>query len=633
MSKKDLNAKQHNDDAVELAEETAEKAASETKKEAAGTAPEKNPSYDAEHPQLEENDNWEFEAEALTLKNTIIEGDELEVVLPEKPVSATRERPKAVKAEDKPAPQKVNTDNKNVTLFLITAILGVIIIGVLTFFGIRYYTVPNNSEKMNPGNVAMTVGDEKISLGMYNYYYNSVVNGAKSAAQYGQNDLDVYSDFSKQETEDEDGNTITWMEYFDQQTQQQLRRVVGYYALAKKEGITLTDEEQEQISSMLEQTTSAAEQQGVSVDEYIADQYGDYCGYATLQKMVEMSFMAQRYYLTQSASINPTPEEIQAFADEHLDEYMSVKIAYLLMPYSEETQAETMTQAEDYASQIADVDVMKEMVPTVCGEMLQQYVDAGQFASVDAAVEELREGMEQTISYDDGFPEEMTEWAMDNTVPAGSCKAFDYAEGGMIVILLKEEEATLSEDPVYTVRHILIQPETDAAAADPETGETTEQPAPTEEQKAAAKTKADEVYQEYLDGEHTERHFAELAETYSTDPGSTMAQSGVYGGIYENVNKGDMVPSFEEWSLDAARQYGDTGIVESDFGYHIMYFIYSGPSYLGRARASVVLQKQEESTEDIPVVLHKTTLKKAVKAKPESQSAVDQSQMQQQSVQ
>lgn len=620
-----MSEKEFDEQQTEVLEETIAPAAEADADEALPAAEEKAAAaYDPENPTLEENDNWEFEAEAMTLKNTVIEGDELEIELPERPVSATRERPKTVKTQEQPAVQKVNTDNKNVTLFLITAIIAVIIIGVLAFFGIRYYTVPNTSEKMNPGNVAMTVGNQKISLGMYNYYYNSVVNGAKSAAQYGQNDLDIYTDFTEQETVDDDGNTVTWAELFDLETQEQLQRLAGYYQLALDTGLTLSADEKTQIDSTLNQITSAAEQEGVSVDEYISGQYGDYCGYATLEKMINMSYLAQQYYVTQSATIHPTDEEIQAYSDEHIEDYLSVKIAYLMMPYTEDTYDATVAQADEYAAQITNIDEMKALIPTISGDMIQQYVDAGSFASFEAGVEELESGMEQTITKNDGFPEEMAEWALTDSVPAGSCKAFDFADGSMMVILLKEEATALSEDPVYTVRHILIQPETDTAeASDAEAGEAA--PQPTDEQKAAAKTKAEEVYQEYLDGEQTEAHFAELAETYSTDPGSTMAQSGVYGGIYENVNKGQMVPSFEEWSLDASRKYGDTEIVASDFGYHIMYFVYSGPSYLGQARTRLITEMQEAVTDDISVKLNKTVLKKVTKAKPETQSATEQS--------
>ena len=58
---------------------------------------------------------------------------------------------------------------------------------------------------------------------------------------------------------------------------------------------------------------------------------------------------------------------------------------------------------------------------------------------------------------------------------------------------------------------------------------------------------------------------ADLARDYSVDPGSNMT-----GGDYE-FPRGMMVPSFEDWAFNA--NPGDTGIVPSDFGFHVMYAI------------------------------------------------------------
>ena len=52
-----------------------------------------------------------------------------------------------------------------------------------------------------------------------------------------------------------------------------------------------------------------------------------------------------------------------------------------------------------------------------------------------------------------------------------------------------------------------------------------------------------------------------LAPIYSDDPGSP-------DGFYE-FPRGMMVPEFEEWAFNA--QPGDTGIVETQFGFHVMY--------------------------------------------------------------
>ncbi|MCL1925490.1 MAG: peptidylprolyl isomerase [Defluviitaleaceae bacterium] len=55
----------------------------------------------------------------------------------------------------------------------------------------------------------------------------------------------------------------------------------------------------------------------------------------------------------------------------------------------------------------------------------------------------------------------------------------------------------------------------------------------------------------------------DLAPIYSQDPG-VVQDEGAY-----HFSRGEMVPEFEDWSFSA--NIGDTGIVESQFGYHVMY--------------------------------------------------------------
>lgn len=112
---------------------------------------------------------------------------------------------------------------------------------------------------------------------------------------------------------------------------------------------------------------------------------------------------------------------------------------------------------------------------------------------------------------------------------------------------------------VTNVRHILIQPE---AAEDGTISE---------EAWAAAEAEARRVLDEWKAGEATEATFGELAGTYSTDPGSSSM-----GGLYEEVYPGQMVTEFNDWCFDEARQTGDTDIVKTSYGYHIMYFVSQG---------------------------------------------------------
>ena len=48
------------------------------------------------------------------------------------------------------------------------------------------------------------------------------------------------------------------------------------------------------------------------------------------------------------------------------------------------------------------------------------------------------------------------------------------------------------------------------------------------------------------------------------------ADSNVF---YDKVQKGAMVKDFENWLFDESRKEGDTGIVTTTYGDHVMYFV------------------------------------------------------------
>ncbi|MCL2285924.1 MAG: peptidylprolyl isomerase [Firmicutes bacterium] len=87
---------------------------------------------------------------------------------------------------------------------------------------------------------------------------------------------------------------------------------------------------------------------------------------------------------------------------------------------------------------------------------------------------------------------------------------------------------------------------------------------------------AQEIYTEWQNGEATEDSFAALATERSDDTDSLHR-----GGLYENIWRGEMPPSFDAWIFDPIRSFGDTEIIETSFGVHIMFFVQgSGEEWL-----------------------------------------------------
>lgn len=84
---------------------------------------------------------------------------------------------------------------------------------------------------------------------------------------------------------------------------------------------------------------------------------------------------------------------------------------------------------------------------------------------------------------------------------------------------------------------------------------------------SSKKNKADEILARAKTGED----FAALANEFSEDPGNGTGEGGTKrGGLYESVRVGQMVKPFEEAALALEPGQIAPGLVESDFGYHII---------------------------------------------------------------
>lgn len=86
----------------------------------------------------------------------------------------------------------------------------------------------------------------------------------------------------------------------------------------------------------------------------------------------------------------------------------------------------------------------------------------------------------------------------------------------------------------------------------------------------------------------TEATFGEYARKYTQDPGTL-----VNGGLYQSIWKGQMAKVLDDWCFDPARQAGDTTILRSDYGVHILYFSGSRPIAREEARKEYYRQQQK----------------------------------------
>ena len=587
--------------------------------------------FTPENVTYEENDNWQFDAEAPTIAEDFLEGNAIEVVLPEaeapaekeetEKVAHPKEKPSSVKQAKKdeaPKAEKKKTGNKG--KIICTVIIGALVVAALVVLGVRYYTVPNNEEKMNPGNVAVTVGDLDVSIGMYNYYYNAVSQRYISYAQNGYYDLDTSVSYSEQYTTNADGKRVTWAKLFEEDTLYQLQYISAYYQDAKEHGITLTDTQKESIKEDLASIKESASNSDMAVDEYISASYGEYCGYATLKKMLEQAYLANNYYRQSLIENKVSEKDIEKYYEKHQDDYAQVSFAYLQLPYesgNDSAKAEIAEKGAKYASQIKSINDLKKLIPTACKDMIDQYVSAGYFEDADACAEALAQNVETTITKSDtSFTEEGINWLFSDKTKKGDTASFVDEQNAVVFVILKTGDVSVADEEVYTVRHILVLPQSEEEKEDEEEAQE-EETTYTEEEWNTAEKKAEDILNEFNVGDQSEYSFALLAEKYSDDTESTSAgSSGLYGGLIAKVPEGQMVKEFETWSLDKKRKYGDTDIVKSKYGYHVMYFVEQTKSYLYDCEQALIAENENKYIDSFKVKQHKAAMKKTTVAKP-----------------
>lgn len=536
--------------------------------------------------EYETNDNWQFDASAPATENDVVGENGVEFELPKpKPAPAKKEEPAPQGFE----PQGVVIKKETVTAVL-SSLIAVVIIAILVVLGVRYYTVPNSNEKMNPGNVVMTVGNTDVSVGMYNFYYQNIVKQYVQYASNGYYDIDLSKDFSTQYTTDDDGNEISWQDRFKENTTELIKKNTIYYQKGIESGITLTDAQKEMIETQLDNIKNAASSANLGVNEYIAQTYGDNCGLETLRKYLEQNYISSVYYYQQQIKLRPSEDELNAYFKENENDYKSCSYAILEAEYdtsSDATKKAAVDNAKAAIAKITDEDSMKALIPEFCSDLISKYISAGYFTNESDAVDAFAGAMDSTSVKSDvesNFGEDIADWMFNTDTAVGSLNYYADENAGVIYIIMKTSQPALDSDSaskVYSVRHILVIPESGDDDSSSSSSSSTATKKYTEEEWAAALEKANSILDEYNKGDKTELSFAELAEKYTDDTSSTSVNmNNMYGGGIMDTQLGQMVSDFENWAIDSSRKYGDVEIVKSSYGYHIMFFISYCPQYM-----------------------------------------------------
>ena len=420
---------------------------------------------------------------------------------------------------------------------------------------------------------ALTVGGTKVSAAELNHYYIDSVNNFLEQAgdmvsMFG---LDTTKALDDQFYNEDEGDT--WADYFLDQATASAQNMYAVYNAAKADGFTMSEEAAASIDATIQNLQLYATMYGFpSADAYITAMYGEGCNEKTFREYAEVQMTAQEYAAAKNDSLVYDEAALREAEAENPSEFSSFSYCYYYMANTK--FYEGGTENEDGTTAYSDEEM--EAGRAACEAAANTLATATNVEELDAAIAALPinaevENAKATHAHDTLYanvPAAIREW-----VTAAERKADDIsvipstytnedgeqAVSGYYVVLFEGMDENLTE--LVNVRHILVAFE--GGTTDETTGTTTY----SDEEKAKAKTEAEEILASFTAGEATEEAFAALANEKSDDG------DGTTGGLYENVYPGQMVTNFNNWCFDSARKAGETAIVETEYGYHVMYFV------------------------------------------------------------
>ncbi len=441
-----------------------------------------------------------------------------------------------------------------------------------------------NSGIREKNTTALTVGSHELSNADLNYFYIDTVNNFYSqngsyAAFFG---LDVTKPLNEQFFDETSGQT--WADYFLESAKDTAASVYAMSDAAKAEGFTLTEEQTANIDSIISNFSLYAGLYGYADGEsYVKAMYGKGATIEGVRNYVELSMLSDAYSTAHKENLSFEDADLRAAEAENFNKYSAFSYNYYYLAASRfleggttaEDGTTTYTEEEEAASLAAAEEAAKAVVSAEITSV--EDLDAAIAAlSVNAESTSAKSTAYTDYSYD-AIDEDLISWLTDSGRKEGDVsvianKTTSTDENGNEVtevlgyFVIYFHNVNDNVFALKNVRHILVGFE--GGTAD-EYGNTTY----SDEEKATAKEAAEALLAEWKSGEATEDSFAAMATEKTTDTGSAAN-----GGLYENIYPGQMVDPFEDWCYDAGRKAGDTGIVETTYGYHVMYF--SGDSDL-----------------------------------------------------
>lgn len=483
------------------------------------------------------------------------------------------ERQKQAKSEAKKT--KIATVSFIIVLALIVAV----------FVGNLVMNVINNSGIIEKNTIAATVGSHKLNSVIMNYFYIDAIESnysyASQMAETYNMDIKTLLGYDPSLPLSQQTNTQankTWAAYYWDSALNNAKTIYAMYDKAVQDKYVLSQDYLSSIDQDVSMMQMYAGMYGTDVDGWISSIYGKGANEKNYREYQVIKATASAYYQDHQANKTFTADERNAYLNEHPNDYTAYSYNHYTVNYKSflPTLEEGVTATEEQ-NNTAREEAKK----------------AAETLAAATSIEELNAAI-SALSYNEGktvassvstdvmhtsttLTDEQKEWISAADRKQGDAKAFEVKtsttnEDGTTTETIDSYKVLMYvstndfSQPLANVRHLLVAFEHNHTEGDNHETDANGNTVYTDAEKAAAKAKAEELMNGW---DKTEASFIELIKTNTDDTASAET-----GGLYEDIDvNASYETAFLNWAVDPARKANDYGIVETSYGYHIMFYV------------------------------------------------------------
>ena len=368
------------------------------------------------------------------------------------------------------------------------------------------------------------VGNDDVTKVEFDYSYYTVVNNYVNSygsylSMFG---LDPSKDLASQAY----STTMSWQDYFQEATVDNLRRSKGLKADAIANGFTY--DTKEELDRYIAQMKTGAQSQGLSLTKYLQQLFGPYATLDRVKPYMEEAIFVSKYNDKLSGDFTPSKEEIDAKYAEDPKNYDTVEYKILSFDAEFPTEPTELALPEEEREYTDNADGTKTYKPSDA-EKEKAMADAK--AKADAALTKVKtEGEEVKGLLYGSMNTVIRDWLYDDGRKAGNTSVMEDTSMNRYYCV-EFEKRYRDESATANVRILIGNDEADAQA----------------------------IYDKWKSGSASEEYFIELCD------GEYIDRSVDEGGLLEGVSPTqDLYEELMEWIFAEGRKAGDCEIVNVD---------------------------------------------------------------------